>query len=91
MQFILTAAFRLFLLTSLKTKLKNRIIGYSTLLIGSGRNAAKLYQELENEKYSQGYVFKGFVNTGGETDTALSEKLTSLGNIKNYSEVNQGE
>ncbi len=79
LQFILTLSFRLTILTRIKKLMKNRIIGFNTLLVGNNQKAYELYNELENEKYSQGYKFKGFVSINHETYTELSEHLPKLG------------
>jgi exopolysaccharide biosynthesis polyprenyl glycosylphosphotransferase len=79
LQFSLIYGFRLFLLTNLKDKLKNRIIGFNTLLVGSNQKAAKLYRDLESEKYSQGYKFIGFVTIDEVPDASLTSSLPQLG------------
>jgi exopolysaccharide biosynthesis polyprenyl glycosylphosphotransferase len=87
LQFVLIFGFRLILLTELKRKLKKRIIGFNTLIIGSNQKAAALYEELENEKYSQGYQFKGFLTIKEETDPRLSYSLQNLGSYTNVVEA----
>ncbi len=80
LQFLLSYGFRFILLTRLKYKLKNRIIGFNTLLVGGNQKALNLYDELENERYSQGYKFTGFVTVDEEKDLPLAKRLPQLGN-----------
>ncbi len=86
-QFLLTAIFRLVLLTNVKRKLKRRQIGYNTLLIGGNKKASKLYHELENEKYSQGYLMKGYMTIDEEADPSLAGNLPRLGNFTEVQSV----
>jgi len=86
-QFLLTAIIRFVLLTNVKRKLKRRQIGYNTLLIGGNKKASKLYQELENEKYSQGYLMKGYVTIDEEADPSLAGNLPRLGNFTDLQAV----
>jgi exopolysaccharide biosynthesis polyprenyl glycosylphosphotransferase len=79
LQFTLTYGFRLTYLTLVKRRLKNRIIGFKTLLVGNNQKALDLFQELEHEKYSQGYKFTGFVSVNNEDDPVLGQYLPRLG------------
>lgn len=83
LQFTIVFLFRLIYLSRLKFKLKNRIIGYNTILVGSNSKAINLFNELENQKYSQGYFFKGYlsIDNGGNQD--LTQKLSYLGKYQN--------
>ena len=82
LQFFLLYIVRFSLLTNLKNKLKNRVIGFKTIMVGSNDKAVKLHNELENENYSQGYDFIGFVNIENNSPTKLSPYLTDLGTYK---------
>ncbi|MGZ5244828.1 MAG: sugar transferase [Bacteroidia bacterium] len=87
LQFFITYAFRFILLTRLKYKLKNRIIGFNTLLVGGNEKALNLYSELENERYSQGYKFSGFVTIDEEKDLPLARSLPQLGNYAQLPQI----
>lgn len=87
LQFFLTLSIRLTILTRIKKLMKNRVIGFNTLLVGNNQKAFDLYSELENEKYSQGYLFKGFVSINHESYTALSDHLPKLGVYENLREI----
>lgn len=87
LQFFLTYSFRFVLLTQLKTKLKNRIIGFNTLMVGANKKASDLFHKLNNEKYSQGYHFVGFLTINETADPGLINSLPKLGNYKDIRKV----
>lgn len=62
--FLLRFIPRFLVLTYIKHRIGQRKIGFSTLLIGSGQRAKALYEELENDVFSQGYLIRGFVGIG---------------------------
>lgn len=66
LHFIPTVFFRIVLSSRIAHKIKNRVIGFRTLLVGSGPKAGKIYQELTLAKKSEGHFFEGFVNINGE-------------------------
>jgi exopolysaccharide biosynthesis polyprenyl glycosylphosphotransferase len=87
LQFFISYAFRLILLNRLKNKLKNRKIGFNTLLVGGNQKALNLYTELENERYSQGYNFTGFIRIDEEKELPIARKLPQLGNYAQLPEI----
>jgi exopolysaccharide biosynthesis polyprenyl glycosylphosphotransferase len=87
LQFTLTYTFRLTHLTLIKRRLKHRIIGFKTLLIGSGQKALDLYLEFENEKFSQGYKFIGFASTHQKENSKLNNYLPDLGHYNNVMQI----
>jgi exopolysaccharide biosynthesis polyprenyl glycosylphosphotransferase len=87
LQFVLSISLRMIHLTRIKNQLKKRVIGFNTLLVGNNQKALDLYKELENAKYSQGYIFKGFVTINGEANPALNEYLTNLGRIDHIKDI----
>ena len=50
--FLLTETFRFILTTYTGNRIKNREIGFNTLIIGSNQKALELYHELSNKKHS---------------------------------------
>jgi exopolysaccharide biosynthesis polyprenyl glycosylphosphotransferase len=56
-----TLFFRLINSTYTITKIRNRVWGYNTLLIGTGVTAIKLKEDLETAKICEGFTIKGFV------------------------------
>lgn len=87
LQFTLTYTFRFIILTNLKSKMKRRIIGFNTLLVGSNEKALKLFKEMENEKHSQGYRFVGFVSLNGQSNPELAGSLPQLGQYQDLTRV----
>lgn len=73
--------FRFIFLSYIKNQVVNRKIGFNTILIGNNQKALELFDELESERYSQGYFFKGFIEVEKKSDEYLNEKLTRLGDI----------
>lgn len=81
MQFGFTA-FSRFAITSVTAyKIKNRIIGFPTLIVGSSQRAVQLFQEYEAEKISQGYFFKGFIHIDHNNGMYFGNMLPHLGGI----------
>lgn len=72
LHFVPTSVFRIILSSRIAHKIKNREIGFRTLLVGSGPRAQKIYNELISAKKSEGHFFQGFVNINGET-TAVQD------------------
>lgn len=81
LHFTLTSAGRFFLSTQTAHRLRNREIGFNTIIVGSNQKALDLFEELESEKRSQGYFLRGFVTVNGsDNEHLLSGKLPNLGN-----------
>ena len=82
LHFSLTAAIRFYLTSKAGYKIKNRTIGFNTLLIGSSQKALSLYKELMSAKESQGNMFIGFVSVVENNGHLLRETLSHLGTVK---------
>ncbi|MGR6087050.1 MAG: sugar transferase [Arcticibacter sp.] len=82
LHFLLTAAIRFYLTSKAGYKIKNRTIGFNTLLIGSSQKALSLYNELMAAKESQGNMFVGFVSVVENNGHLLREILPHLGSVK---------
>ena len=70
---------RMVFLTRIKSKLKKRQIGYNTLLVGDNPDSRKLFDDLESERYSQGYHFVGYIPFMHEPGGAINGFLPRLG------------
>lgn len=77
--FVLTAFGRFVISSHIGNRIKRREIGFRTLLIGSNANALQLFNELENSKVSEGYLFDGYVRVRSGTEDLLKEVLPCLG------------
>jgi exopolysaccharide biosynthesis polyprenyl glycosylphosphotransferase len=84
LQFFLTYIPRFIITTRTKFLVKQRIIGFNTLLVGSNDKAYKLYKEIEDAKESVGYKFLGFVNGTINHQNDLAKHLKQLGT---YAEI----
>ena len=87
LQFSLTATFRFIISTNVSRKIKKRIIGFPTLLIGSNQKALQLFNELEGEKVSQGYFFKGFIHVDQNNNKLMGPLPTHLGGLENLKQI----
>ena len=94
LHFIPTALFRILLSSNIAHKIKNRKLGFRTLLVGSGPKANKIYKELTSAKKSEGHFFEGFVNINGEESSVSDipklgskEDIVSIIDDKNIQEV----
>lgn len=79
LQFLLVAFSRVLISSYVSKRIKNREIGFNTVLIGSNEKALKLYEELESSKRSEGFFIKGFVTVNGEDRGLFSNKIEKLG------------
>lgn len=67
--------------------IRNRRIGFNTILVGSNERAKRLYNEIENQPKSIGNKFVGFVNVYEKDNFLLSEYLSCLGRYENLIEI----
>ena len=89
LQFFITEFFRFLLTTYTGIQIKNRKIGFNTLIIGSNENAVALFKELEGQKYSAGNKLIGFSHVLKKEDYLLEEHLPHLGNCTDLRELIQ--
>lgn len=87
LQFFIVTLLRMIILTVIKNKIRKRVISFNTLIVGSNEKALKLFQELEGERYSQGYNFKGYVSVIDSPEPALNAHLSHLGNYKEIKRI----
>ncbi|MCB0738769.1 MAG: sugar transferase [Bacteroidetes bacterium] len=74
-------------LTSIKRRIKKGVIGFNSILVGSNERALNLYNELKNEKESQGYLFRGYVTVSDQSDHALQPYLAELGTVDDLQRI----
>ncbi|HCQ30658.1 MAG TPA: sugar transferase [Flavobacteriales bacterium] len=87
LHFGFTELFRLILQSVTAYKIKNRIIGFNTLIIGSNEKAVELYKEMEAQSKSSGNKFVGFTHVYKNDKYLLEEYLPHLGNCVNLRDV----
>ncbi|MFW6289352.1 MAG: sugar transferase [Mariniphaga sp.] len=89
LHFSLTYLFRL-ILTSRTTRLiRQRRIGFNTLIIGSNEKAEKIFRDMSNQKYTAGNLFAGFVGVENNDDRILGKFLPQLGSLKELTDIIQ--
>ncbi len=82
----ITLTLRLLIVSRTIFKIQHRKWGYKTLLIGNGTNAAKLYQELNAAKKSEGFFILGYI-AGSPAKQGLMDDLPYLGNFNEVSTI----
>lgn len=80
LHFFITGLFRFILSTHTGKRIKNRKIGFNTLIIGSNENALELFKEIEGQKYSSGNKLVGFTHVQKADSYLLDDYLPHLGN-----------
>jgi exopolysaccharide biosynthesis polyprenyl glycosylphosphotransferase len=89
LHFFLTAFVRMLGLTWASKQLKAGKVAYNTLIIGSNKNAIKLYQEIISSKRKMGYQFIGFVEAKPGKPNGLSKFLAHLGDVNDINAVSK--
>jgi exopolysaccharide biosynthesis polyprenyl glycosylphosphotransferase len=87
LHFGLTYIFRLILTTRTIHRIHNRKIGFNTLIIGSNKNALKIYTEIINQVRPAGNKFVGFVGVENNNDAPLSKYIPDLGQIADLTNI----
>ena len=66
----------------------NRILGFNTLIIGTGENAKSIYDQLEGLKKSTGNLICGFISENKRKNSAVDKSLL-LGGMADLSRIIQ--
>ncbi len=84
-----TAFGRMVLSSFTNSRIRNRKIGFNTILIGSNANAYKLFTDLESQQRSWGHKFVGFVHVDNKNGFSeeLRQKLPNLGEVENLRKI----
>ncbi len=85
--FGVTQLCRVIITTRIGRRIKDRKIGFKTVMIGSDQKAYDLFSELENAKQSEGYQFVGYVNVNGEDDGQLGKEIAHLGSYRELQQI----
>jgi exopolysaccharide biosynthesis polyprenyl glycosylphosphotransferase len=84
---LFTSVFR-FILSSITThKVHNRIIGFTTIIVGSQKKAYNIYHEMESQKKSSGNKFIGYVNVNLYDNYLIQDHLPRLGWFKDLKSI----
>lgn len=65
-------------------QIHTRKIGFNTLIVGAGKNAKAIYDELESMKMSSGHFIQGFISCEGEQ---VAEGLNVLGDLSRLDDI----
>ena len=87
----ITSILRMLFLSIAKKQILSGKVKFNTLIIGSDKNATKIYNELSAQPAQLGYDFKGFTFIDGQKPNGLSDVLPELGEMSNLSQVIQNE
>ena len=87
LHFTLTYFFRLVLTTRTIHKIHKREIGFSTIIIGSGKKATQIYQDMTTQVRPAGNQFVGFVSIKNKEESELEKFLPKLGEISDLMEI----
>lgn len=81
-----TIFFRIVSSTYIKSLLRNKKIGFNTIIVGNNLRALDLVNEIITDRISQGYRLIGFVDSETQ-NTFLNTRLTQLGNYEDLPEL----
>jgi len=87
LHFTITYIPRLIITTRTINKIRNRKIGFNTVLIGSNKMAVELYQQFQNMKLSPGNRFVGFIHVHEKPKYLLSKYLKHLGGLSKLQQI----
>lgn len=88
LHYLITVTERLFFATYIIKRLRKRILGFNTLVIGNNERTLVLINELNNKTNAQGFLIKGFVNVDNNiNEHKLHSHLSYLGNYADLPEV----
>ena len=86
-QFLMTYIPRVIITTSVISKIRNKKIGFNTLIVGSNDNACAIYKEIENEVKPSGRRLIGFLNVYDKKEYKLGEFLPRLGSYREIEKI----
>ncbi len=83
LHFLITVTFRLILTSRNLYKLKHRVIGFNSIIVGSNGNAISIYNEIESQPKSAFNRFVGFVHAVEYPSYQLEKFIPNLGHFSN--------
>lgn len=83
LHFFITFAFRFFITSRTHYRLRNRLFGFKTIIVGSNGNAISIYNEIESQPKSSGNLFVGFVHAVKYPSYKLEKFIPNLGHFSN--------
>ncbi len=86
LQFGTIALIRLSITSITNLRVRQRKLGFPTLIVGNRESAWRIFEELENSRRSLGYKFLGFITPNG-----VAPKHSFDGVLPHYGKINQLE
>ena len=87
LHFVLTYFFRFIITSATIKKIRKRIIGFNTIIIGNDKKALKLYQQIESQSFSVGNKFIGFVSVKNNEKHILDDFIPNLVTYENILDI----
>lgn len=87
LQFTLTYIPRLILASYVTRQIRNRRIGFNTLMIGSNGRAMEIFNELNERNNDTGNRIVGFLNGNSDSEYQFEGKLDHLGSVADVRQV----
>lgn len=81
-QFVCTSIAKIISFTYLREQILFGKISFNTLLVGSGKEARNLYDELSKRKDTLGYAFISYLPTSSSAKDVCSENLRKIGDLE---------
>lgn len=91
LQFIFSFFMRFFILQRIKRQFRKGSFRFPTILIGSGKQAEDVIQELEAEKEIHLYDIRGFIQTGEQLSSRLQNQFRHIGPLNLLQSIIQQE
>ena len=86
LHFLITAILKISLITFVKNQVKKKKLSFNTLIIGSGKNAVDIFEEIQHSYEALGLRFLAYVSVK-ENENAFGGKLRSMGTIENLGKI----
>ncbi len=86
-QVFFTYSIRLLFLAKAKAQLNGSKVFFNTLILGSGTEAARLYNSIVGNKEKTGYRITGYANANGNSHSSLPATIKDLGNATNIASI----
>ena len=87
LHFSSTLLFRLIVSTQTIHNIKNRVWGYPTIIVGCGKRAIDLFNELQSQKKSEGFFVQGFVKITESCSDNFKDQSKLLGDWKDLPDL----
>ena len=78
---------RFILSTITAYRIHNKLIGFNTVIVGSGSKAVSIYHEIEDQERSSGNKFIGYINGTSNEKHMLADYLHLIGNYTELKEI----